>query len=395
VVNSKQIQKWFVMLVMSSLPGIALAGIFPPAAGESGSTAIPANDPEIDGWVTGYVDYLPGTEVDAEFQTPDKALGVPGNSDGSNAGYIFDIVSLGRGGSITLTFNTPITNGDGYDFAVFENSFTNDFLEVAKVEVSSDGSTFVAFPAFSLVPASIGAFGGLDPTDLEQLAGKYRGGYGTPFDLQQLAGQPGVDLNNIRYIRLIDVVGDGSAINDLDAQSLADWFGVPLIDLPPSLVTLANSAPPAIYDPYPTIGSAGFDLDAIAILHSAPILVDVDISYWDIDNEIDPASTGNIPVTVFSTSIEDGELTNFDATSIDPATVRFGVGEAELINTHYVADMDSDGDADMSFMFSIQETGIACEDIDAPIMGQTVSGEVFEGVDFVTTVECETSGCHP
>jgi len=163
------------MLMLLAL-SMAHAGIFPPAAGQPGSQAVFATDSDIDGWADAVEVYNPGLEVDAGFRTPLKALGEAGNSDGAGQGYTFDIVSLGRGGSITLAFSPPITNGAGFDFAVYENSFDDDFLELATVEVSSDGQIFVAFPAMSTVPAAVSAFGSVDPTDIEQVAGKYRGG---------------------------------------------------------------------------------------------------------------------------------------------------------------------------------------------------------------------------
>jgi hypothetical protein len=49
-----------------------------------------------------------------------------------------------------------------------------------------------------------------------------------------------VDLQNIGFVRVVDMIGDGSE---------TDSFGNP------------------IYDPYPTTGSAGFDLDAIGVMH--------------------------------------------------------------------------------------------------------------------------------
>ena len=36
---------------------------------------------------------------------------------------------VGDGGSAILTFDTPIANGPGFDFAVFENGFSDTFLE--------------------------------------------------------------------------------------------------------------------------------------------------------------------------------------------------------------------------------------------------------------------------
>jgi hypothetical protein len=254
-----------------SSPVVQAAGIFAPAAGQAGSTAVAAGSPAIRSWASGIVDYTAGANVDLGFQTPGKALGQAGNSDGSNAGYNYDIVSLGNGGSITLSFATPIANGAGNDFAVFENSFSDTFLELAWVEVSSNGSDFTRFPAFSLTGLPVSAFGSMDPGNVEGVAGKYRGGYGTPFDLEQLSGTPGLDLGNIGYVRLVDIVGDGSAPNDLTPQALADWLNISIGLLPPALFQIADNAPAAIFDPYPTVGSGGFDLDAVGAMNLAAV----------------------------------------------------------------------------------------------------------------------------
>lgn len=179
---------------------------------------------------------------------------------------------LGDGGSITLVFDPPIGNGPGFDFAVFENSFSDTFLELAFVEVSSDGIHFTRFPNYSLTPAPVGGFGIMDARMIYGLAGKYRLGFGTPFDLQELADAfhwalskpvwegphsaefsqqyrdalvttfPFLDLNNVRYVRIIDIIGDGSA---LDAEGFS------------------------IYDPHPTLITAGFDLSGVAVLNQA------------------------------------------------------------------------------------------------------------------------------
>ncbi len=78
----------------------ATAGPYPPAAGEQGSTAVSKDDPAFVAWATGWENYLPGADVSDTFQTPEKALG-------KAEGTAFDIVSLGEGGSITLTFDPP------------------------------------------------------------------------------------------------------------------------------------------------------------------------------------------------------------------------------------------------------------------------------------------------
>ena len=227
----------------------AYAGPFPPAAGLPGSTAIAANDPAIVGWASRYSDYIVGANVDLQFQTPNLALGAAGNSDGNNNGFIFDIVSLGESGSITLSFDHAITNGEGADFLVFENSFSDSFLELAFVEVSSNGIDFVRFDNISLTASPVSAFGNIDTTDIIGYAGKYRGGFGTPFDLQALADKvasnPTLNINYISHIRIVDINGNGTHFDSLPAPA----------------------GPNSIYDPSPSFGSAGFDLDAVAALY--------------------------------------------------------------------------------------------------------------------------------
>ena len=131
-------------------------------------------------------------------------------------GTIGDVVSLGDGGIATLTFDESIyiTNGTGNDFAVFENGFAkgggSGFLELAFVEVSSDGVNFFGFDAVSLTPTNVqvGNITGLDPTNIHNLAGKHFMGYGTQFDLEELKDASAVlDVNSVTHIRIIDVVG--------------------------------------------------------------------------------------------------------------------------------------------------------------------------------------------
>ena len=224
----------------------AHAGHFSPAAGQPGSTAINKDDVSITSWATGYENYNVGANVDLIWQTPEKALGVAQGVSG-------DIVSLGEGGTITLTFSDFIVNGVGDDFAVFENSINDTFLELAQVEVSSDGTNFFAFSMFSETPSPVNAFGAVDSSNIDGLAGKYRQGWGTGFDLDLLTGIAGLDVFNVSYVRLLDIAGDGSVLD-------------------------VNGNP--IYDPTLTTGSGGFDLDAIGVLNSASTVVPVPASIW-------------------------------------------------------------------------------------------------------------------
>ncbi len=227
------------------------AGRYAPPAGQAGSTALANTSPTIVEWASGFQDLIRGP-----MNIASPSLGLASFGTGSDAlgfadGVSTHVVSLGDGGRITLTFTQPIVDGSGFDFAVFENGFGDSFLELAFVEVSSNGTDFVRFPAVSLTQTTtqVGGFGTLDATNLDNLAGKYRGGFGTPFDLSQVAGlSPNVDVSHIQFVRVIDVVGT------ID----------PTLGSRDSLNNLSN-------DPYPTaFASGGFDLDGVGVLNMVP-----------------------------------------------------------------------------------------------------------------------------
>lgn len=220
---------------------------YAPGPGQTGTTAIPAES-------TLFIAWASGCEVSRglkDISQPDSGYASAGNSTAAlGPAKLNATVSLGDGGQATLTFDRPIRNGAGPDFAVFENGFAaNDkyFLELAFVEVSSDGRNFFRFPAQSLTDTSqqVAPFGLMDPTKINNLAGKYPFGFGTPFDLEELRGTPGLDLEKITHVRVIDVVGS----------------------LDPKYATrdaLRNKT----NDPWPTLfPSGGFDLDAVGVIH--------------------------------------------------------------------------------------------------------------------------------
>ena len=215
--------------------GVLVAGPFRPAEEAGGSDAISLNSEAITAWAAEVISYQPGEEVDPVWQVPARALG-PAEGD------TLQVVPLGRGGRLTLAFEEPFSNQPGVDFAVFENAFASNFLELAFVEVSSDGVHFIRFPATSLTPAFTGSEGP-DPSDISGLAGKYVAGLGTPFDLSDLPGSPFLDKQAVRFVRLCDVVSGNST----------DAFDN------------------VIYDPFPTLVTAGFDCDGVALLRSSII----------------------------------------------------------------------------------------------------------------------------
>lgn len=242
------------------------AGPYPPAAGKPGSDAIAADDPRIRGWAEETTALARGPEeiddpfsLAASYGSEASAIGradVTGTQDQPEPGSPLTkpAVSLGDGGSITLRFDPPISDGPGPDFAVFENGISFNggnsfFMELALVEVSSNGTVFVRFPAFSETPVApqISAYAALDPTNVRNLAGKYMAGHGTPFDLAELIGTPGLETHSVTHVRILDVVGSVD----------------PAYGHRDSLGRLIN-------DPWPTfLTTSGFDLDAIGVLNQA------------------------------------------------------------------------------------------------------------------------------
>jgi hypothetical protein len=236
--------KWILCLVYIVVVMKIIAQPYAPGADDKGTTALFKDSAVFIMWASSAIIERGPMDINntslglVTFGAEDD---VKGKADGR-------VISLGDRGAITLQFESPVSDGDGADFAVFENSFNNTFLELAFVEVSSDGSRFVRFPATSLSQNSV-QFGNdafMDPIQLNNLAGKYRGSYGTPFDLSELKDSVGIDLESITHIKLIDVVG-----------SIDTKFGS------------RDSKNNLINDPYPTpYPSGGFDLDAVGVIHS-------------------------------------------------------------------------------------------------------------------------------
>jgi prepilin-type N-terminal cleavage/methylation domain-containing protein/prepilin-type processing-associated H-X9-DG protein len=238
------------------------AGPYAPAAGQPGSTAIKHDDPSIVAWASAVGQLVRGPYDISDSESPLVSFGVPSAALGPANGFDANgqpltspnaVVSLGDGGFMTLLFSAPIFDGPLWDFVVFENAFNDTFLELAFVEVSSDGVNFTRFPCTSLTQTTVqivqtGPNAAVDPTEIDGFAGKYRAGWGTPFDLSVLAGTPGLDLNRITAVRVVDVVG---SLDPFSARF--------------------DSSGRVINDPWPTpFNTGGFDLDAIGVLHQIP-----------------------------------------------------------------------------------------------------------------------------
>jgi hypothetical protein len=111
-------------------------------------------------WADSVVSYVQGTNADSDHNVAANALGSPERVTGEDspfgsfpgsvtpfaAAFGFDeFVSIGAGGSLTVSFAQPVTNDPlnpfGVDLLVFGNSFftTSDFVTPRTTGISSDG----------------------------------------------------------------------------------------------------------------------------------------------------------------------------------------------------------------------------------------------------------------
>lgn len=243
---------------MNNLIGLAYlfitCGVFAqsyaPAPGQLGSTAIHKDSSVIMSWGTNLTisrGYANNSFPGSGYVTYGEIADAIGPADG------ISVVSLGDGGVALYEFAQGIQNGPGPDFAIFENGFTDDYMELAFVEVSSDGVYFSRFPAVSETPSvvQLDNFSFSDCRYVHNLAGKYRAEYGTPFDLDELNDSL-IDLSDIHWVRIIDVVG-----------SIDSLYGT--FDIQGNIIN----------DPWPTeFESGGFDLDALAVINEVPLLLE-------------------------------------------------------------------------------------------------------------------------
>ena len=248
-------KKEFIYILFLNISIHLYAQSFAPQVGFEGNLAIHKDSIVFVDWAKEITIYRGYKNIEnpnlgiVDYGEPENALN---QADGNP-----NIISLGDSGIAILQFNYPVTNKNGPDFAVFENGFLKEpnsplaFLELAFVEVSTDGIEYVRFPAISEIPTDnqVDSFGFIDARYIHNFAGKYINNYGTPFDLDAVSGlteNTTVDINNINYIKIIDATGTiNPEYASYDAQN-----------------NIVN-------DPFPTaFSSGGFDLDAVGVIHN-------------------------------------------------------------------------------------------------------------------------------
>lgn len=232
-------------IALGSVAWATACGTEAPTTGSDGGTdagtALDAAAPDAGRDTTGLpyavevVEFAPGPNAGyGEGSLPGVVLGPP-QGKGTGAGSL-DVLSLGLGGHIVLGVgNVELIDGPGPDFVVFENAFwasdvpQDVFAELGEVAVSTDA---VSWHTFACDPTRLGRHQWpgcagwspalvYDPFAVVPLDPALCGG--DAFDLEDLG------LESARYVRIRDLATDGAA------------------------------------------PSAGFDLDAVGLVHTRPL----------------------------------------------------------------------------------------------------------------------------
>lgn len=180
------------------------------------------------------VGYEPGPGAGFGQQgLPGVVLGPPAGK-GQGAGSL-DVLSLGRGGQITLRLERAVVDGPGPDLIVFENPFwmggdpAQVWAELGEVSVSEDGERWHAFPCDTKpqgAPPVWPGCAGWTPTE------SFDASTQIPLNAEQVGGD-GFDLADLeieraRFVRVRDVSELGSSPSagfDLDAVGVVHLEG--------------------------------------------------------------------------------------------------------------------------------------------------------------------------
>src|SRR6266566_1116317 len=108
--------------------------------------------------------------------------------------------------------------------------------------------------------------------------------------------------------------------------------------------------------------------------------VNIDVQPGGSQPVVNLKSQGVVPVAILSTS-------TFDATKVNPLTVKFGRTGTEASPVHSsLQDVNGDGLLDMVLQFKTQSTGFQLGDSQATLMGRTLDGTPFRGSSAIQVI---------
>jgi hypothetical protein len=178
----------------------------------------------------------------------------------------------------------------------------------------------------------------------------------------------------------------GSGGGAFDVSGHGDrGFGIAVDSAANAYVTGRTDSPdfPTVKPLQASHGGAVDDIFVAKIANGpSAVRIEIDTKPGGFPNSINPYSNGNIPVAILTTD-------SFDATSVNPSTIRFGrTGKEAAPLRSSREDVDEDRDSDLLLHFATQQTGLLCGDTRVWLTGKTIDGQAIKGSDSVRTVGC-------
>jgi hypothetical protein len=316
----------------------------------------------------------------------------------NGASETFTIVTLvdadlvfNAGGPVAITNNATVT-GIGLDPDLSNNDASEDTLVVAVADLEILTFELVDPPAEILVGEDV------DITLRKTFTNR---GPSAPMDvaITQTATPP-PDSS----VTPMEATSEELAVGLDEVREVMETFTINCGAASQHTFTFTNEIQPLHpedTDPDPSNNFAAVDLEVECVVPVA-----INIKPGSFPNSINPRNNGVIPVAVLTTMAgEYGTPIDFDATTIDPLSVRFGPrdavwtetggafeahGRGHIEDSYELDEMTRDGDMDMVLHFRTQETGIQAGDVEACVKGDwmDLGGNVhsFFGCDSVRTV---------
>jgi hypothetical protein len=280
------------------------------------------------------------------------AVSVSEGQTAANSGPVFDV----DGDPITLSASLGTVNNNGNGTWSWSLATTDDLQSQVTI-FADDGQGGLAQVGFSLtvsnVPPTVNAGADMMITS------------GATVGLSATFTDPGADTYS-------------SAIDWGDSTSEAGIIGAGTVTgAHPYLGPRTYTVTVCVTD---DDGGTGCDNLTVQV---SPLTVTIDIKPGSYPNSINLGSGGNVPVAILGSP-------SFDATSVDPTTVRLASAPVQLkgkgTSMASVEDVNGDGIADLVVHVSTEALQLSESDTEAVLEGQTFGGVYIRGVDTVRVV---------
>jgi hypothetical protein len=209
---------------------------------------------------------------------------------------------------------------------------------------------------------------------------------GEPYDFNAADVDPatlrlGPNLAQVMEYQDTDIDGDGDT--DVTFRFRTGDTGISCLD---TSITLAGK----------TISDEPIAGRDIIVPIGCEETIDIDVDPFNANNVVRPNDDYTVTVGIMGMNTTHGDSINLDpAAEIDPATLKFGFGEASNVTMPIPGDFDGDSNYDLLVGFSMQDSGIACDDTELKVTGEMYSGLPIIATDTIETTDCTTGTCHP